>query len=255
MTYAARWSCFWSVVGAIAVGASFLVWKPASVAALFLSATLCAGVVLSLAAPASGQVAAGQDAPTEPPTWRRIVGRASVVGAVVVAVGACTVIAPYLALPLVLIAVASSPGVIDRFVHWRRLRKASTRLGDAATATPHLVVDGVGPEGPAPDRSDFWPEEWPGPADSRLDMSDAEVEGLTDPELCLRWRRSFVTLQSARSRSQLIRVVVQRQQLLDEMERRSPSALQAWLASGARAAGGPERFLTDDRPEGRSDVA
>jgi hypothetical protein len=44
-------------------------------------------------------------------------------------------------------------------------------------------------------------------------------------------------------------VVAQRQVYLDEMERRSPSGLRAWLESGARAAGGPERFLGKRRDD------
>ncbi len=40
-----------------------------------------------------------------------------------------------------------------------------------------------------------------------------------------------------------------RQGCLDELERRHPSALHAWLDSGARASEGPERFLASrERP-------
>lgn len=40
-----------------------------------------------------------------------------------------------------------------------------------------------------------------------------------------------------------LRVVQQRQLYLDELERRNPAGLAAWLASGARAAGDPTRFI------------
>jgi hypothetical protein len=72
---------------------------------------------------------------------------------------------------------------------------------------------------------------------------------MTDTELCRAWRRSFVTLTSARSLGRRAGVVSLRQVILDEMEVRHPAGLRAWLDSGARAAGGPDRFL------GRSDEA
>jgi len=37
--------------------------------------------------------------------------------------------------------------------------------------------------------------------------------------------------------------VEQRQLYLDEFERRNPTGLAEWLASGARAAGDPTRFI------------
>jgi hypothetical protein len=107
------------------------------------------------------------------------------------------------------------------------------------------------PPQPPPDR--------PALTDHRLDVTDAAARAMTDRELCREWRHSFVTLQSARTAEELARVVAQRQVFLDEMERRSPTALKAWLDSGARAAGGPERFLTrrphDDRSDDQSDAA
>jgi hypothetical protein len=73
------------------------------------------------------------------------------------------------------------------------------------------------------------------------------VRALPDAELCHTWRRSFVALQQTRSAEELERVAVLRRALLDEMELRDPAALASWLASGARAAGGPERFLRRGR--------
>jgi hypothetical protein len=37
---------------------------------------------------------------------------------------------------------------------------------------------------------------------------------------------------------------------LDQLEDRDAPALAAWLASGARAASGPDRFLTDTQGSG-----
>jgi hypothetical protein len=64
-----------------------------------------------------------------------------------------------------------------------------------------------------------------------------------------------VRLQSARSFGDRCYVVALRQVYLDEMDRRSPTAFQAWLASGARAAGGPDRYLAVERRDGHSDAA
>ncbi len=69
------------------------------------------------------------------------------------------------------------------------------------------------------------------------------VRQMTDAELCHAWRRSFVALQRARGLHLRALVVQTRQLLLDEVEARHPAGLQAWLGSGARAAGGPDRFI------------
>jgi hypothetical protein len=68
---------------------------------------------------------------------------------------------------------------------------------------------------------------------------------LTTAELCEAWRDSFRLVSDARSSQQLQRAVVLRQELLDEMARRDAAGLSAWLESGARPAGAPERYLRD----------
>ncbi|HET7329119.1 MAG TPA: hypothetical protein VFJ14_17750 [Nocardioidaceae bacterium] len=71
-----------------------------------------------------------------------------------------------------------------------------------------------------------------------------EMRPLSDAELCLTWRTSFTTLQRAASSTQRLRVVEIRQGCLDELERRHPDRLVAWLASGPRAAGDPGKAVT-----------
>jgi hypothetical protein len=68
---------------------------------------------------------------------------------------------------------------------------------------------------------------------------------LTTAELCEAWRDSFRLVSDARSSQQLQHAVVLRQALLDEMARRDSAGLSAWLESGARPAGAPERYLRD----------
>jgi hypothetical protein len=69
------------------------------------------------------------------------------------------------------------------------------------------------------------------------------VRQMSDAELCHAWRRSFVALQRARGPHLRALVVQTRQLLLDEVGARHPAGLRAWLGSGARAAGGPDRFI------------
>lgn len=71
----------------------------------------------------------------------------------------------------------------------------------------------------------------------------AEPGLLDDYALCCAWRRSYVVLERPHSPATHLKVVQQRQLYLDELERRNPTGLAEWLASGARAAGDPTRFI------------
>jgi hypothetical protein len=62
-------------------------------------------------------------------------------------------------------------------------------------------------------------------------------------ELCRQWRDSYEALRQARTDNQRLRIVMERQRCLDELGRRDPEGLQAWLSSAASAAGDPARFL------------
>lgn len=77
-----------------------------------------------------------------------------------------------------------------------------------------------------------------------------ELDNLSDAELCMTWRRSFVWLEAACVAPERVLVVQLRQELLDELQRRHPAGVSAWLASGARAAGNPLPFL-ERRPDPR----
>jgi hypothetical protein len=228
MTYATHWSRFWSLLVAAGVGLSLLVWPPMSVLTVFLTGTACAAVLLAMLAPAPG--------PHSQPTavrWLRIGTRSVVVGGTTLALGACSALLPYLVLPLVALAVVSSPAVA------RRVRRRGHH--------PPAAADSAMPTAGA--------DPWTRAADCRLDLTDQTVQTLTARELCDEWRRTLATLRSAGTTQSRVAVVAQRQLYLDEMERRSPAALHAWLASGADAAGGPDRFLVDEGPRGRVDPA
>jgi len=66
---------------------------------------------------------------------------------------------------------------------------------------------------------------------------------LSDEELCLAWRRSFVQLQNSPSPGQRSAMADVRRAYLDELERRQPAAFIAWIESGPRAAGDPAKFF------------
>lgn len=98
------------------------------------------------------------------------------------------------------------------------------------------------PEDPPPAE----PEE-PVPAPSHSPRADAaEIGFLSDEELCLAWRRSFLLLEAARSAQARLTVVEERQRYLDELYRRSPAGVAAWLAAGARASGNPLPYVSGD---------
>jgi hypothetical protein len=85
------------------------------------------------------------------------------------------------------------------------------------------------------------------PADTPADDPARELGSLDDAALCFAWRRSFRLLETARSAAERLSIVEQRQKYLDELQRRSPLGLAAWLASGARASGNPLPYVEDAR--------
>jgi hypothetical protein len=145
----------------------------------------------------------------------------------VVAVCAVAVVSGALAGALLLIAAISSPWFVGIAARVRRsvAREASSRP---------VALDAISELAPEPRQT------------TRCAVSSDALRELSNQELCHEWRRTFIHLQYASNPDELMRVVSIRQSFLDEIERRRPLALHAWLASGARAAGGPDRFLKDD---------
>ncbi|WP_322937747.1 hypothetical protein [Nocardioides bizhenqiangii] len=66
----------------------------------------------------------------------------------------------------------------------------------------------------------------------------------TDEELCRAWCASYGALHSTTSRRKLLRIVEERAGHLDEMEKRNPGTVAAWVASGATAADNPLPYLS-----------
>jgi hypothetical protein len=76
----------------------------------------------------------------------------------------------------------------------------------------------------------------------RLPRPD-RLDDLDDPALCLAWRQSFVSLAASKDVGSVLELVELRERYLEELTRRHPDEIARWLASGARAAGNPMRFL------------
>lgn len=89
------------------------------------------------------------------------------------------------------------------------------------------------------------------PAEAVLVVTD----DLTDSDLCTAWRSSYVALDRAIGPREKLRAVEIREVLLDELERRDPIGLEAWFRSGARPAGGPDRYLRGLQTRERRDMA
>jgi hypothetical protein len=149
---------------------------------------------------------------------RRVIGAAIKAGVVVVATGGLAVPFGLAILLLLLIVALFSPPVAA----WLRYRRLSAATSDAVGSPLSADVDG--PLG-----------EEPGALEDLGDLSDRQ--------LCRAWRKSYFDLTRSRSLPASLRIVQARQEYLDELERRSPHGLSAWLTSGARAAGDPSRYI------------
>jgi len=94
----------------------------------------------------------------------------------------------------------------------------------------------------------------PPPARPRPDP-DHPLTELDDEALCRLWRHTYWQLELEATEAGVLDLVAQRQACLDELERRDPTALQAWLSSGARPSSGPERFWPHGDEPGGADAA
>lgn len=81
------------------------------------------------------------------------------------------------------------------------------------------------------------------PATPASDPDEQPADHLSDLELCIAWRCSYLSLERATSVRERLRIVQHREGILDELERRGPQQLAEWLQTGARAAGDPSRHF------------
>lgn len=227
MEYPHRWFGVWAIVSATGVGLGLMQWRWSTVLFAFVGT----------AAAMTSLIVAASDVPDGASqlsalTWR-VVRVGVEMAAATVAFVAVVCVSKTFAISLLAAAVASSPWVVGRVLRLVR------RVRPQALGAPYSELACAEPP--------------PEPASASL--PDVDVAGMTTAELCQAWRRSFLLLDSASSTLERSRIVGCRQLYLDELERRCPSGLRAWLASGARAAGSPQRYVGDDPARGHPDAA
>jgi hypothetical protein len=215
--WAARRLCC-GVATVLGFGAALLMWPSSQVLVIFVLICFGAGLCRYLVVQ-GGSTAAGVSWSNWPALARHAV-RAGLGG---VALGGLADISIGLALLLALVATLTSYPCI-----------AALR-----SRTPNKP-------GPLP----VEPLSGPYPVEAQLqdvarEVDQACLRALSNAELCLAWRRSYCSLVGTTSLRLRAVVVTSRQAYLDEMERRDARGLTAWLAAGARAASGPERYLHD----------
>jgi len=231
--YAKTWRGVWCLLTAAGVGLSMLERSPAM--------TLLAVLLLSMGATTVLLVVQGPpDALRHPGRGRVDIVRQGIwTGSGVVAATAMATASPSVALLLAVVALGTAPWVLRRCAPGsvlvsRRPEKPSTRPMGAP------VGPSAGPSAPGIPRCD----------------EVAKLLGrLSDGELCRLWRSTFWELKKRHTADECLTLVTLRGCCLDEMDRRDPSGLRAWLESGARASGGPERFLNVPHDPGSAAAA
>jgi hypothetical protein len=235
--YRVFWLFFCSLLGVLGIVVAFT-WSFSTIIMLFSLAALTGGVV--------AMVSLDPEDPTRPPRdRRRIVATSSVLGGVgtLALVGLGTLLGAPMTVLLLAMTTGGSPYGIRRCMRW---------LGH------HGHLPSPSPKPTQPDPGERSSASAPDPVPSREPDQAAKPHvaptSLSDDALCLAWRSSFSALQQADSPAQRLRIVEQRRAYLDELERRNAHGMAAWLASGARAAGDPSRFVLGDSAAGRSAI-
>lgn len=195
------------------VAAGFLrLWIHYPVATV-LAVPVAAAYVLVLSRVWHWAFTSGQDGPRPPAPSLRTAGLGTLVGFGFAGLLHLDVLVGLTAL---VVAAVTSPWLLGRWVTEGR------RAAVAAPATAPATV---------PDARDE--------ARSRLDQVLATLD---DAELCRRWRQSFIDLKLT-GPDRRWRVVELRAAYLDEMSRRHPHAVSAWMADDACAWTSPEAYF------------
>jgi hypothetical protein len=226
--YRDAWVSVTAVVATVGAVVALLTWTMAGVLSAFAAASVMGG----------GMTAALQPTNTPRPFRRVLVGAVSSGGGVVAAGGLMVLLGPAFA-PVLIVVGLSSPPVVTRARRWLGLH-TNGAWNRSAAAPADRPADGAPPDTDAAVTES-------GPCAVQHPVVPAP-ETLDDGALCWAWRRSYVTLQRASTPAAQLRAVQARQAYLDELERRNADGLSAWLASGARAAGDPTRFILQRSP-------
>ena len=223
-----RWDIGWAYACAVLVGTG------AGLAVLEWSALVAGLTVVLLSGCVAGVLALVRPAPEGPGPARSAWAGDVAAGSLLAGCGAVTLLAlatasPPCALLVALTTTLTAPPVV------RRVRRLLT---SGAASVP--------PRGRP---------QTPRDTGRRSLTTDDAVRRLADPELCLLWRQTFWQLTSRDTPDARLAIVLLRQACLDELARRNPAAVQAWIESGGRASGGPERFWVTGQSHGDADAA
>jgi hypothetical protein len=228
VTYTRVWRGVWAVLTTVGLGLAALQWSPGIV---LLAVTVSWAGALAVLVVAINGWRWARPAPGSGGLVNTL-KRSLWAGAGTVALCALTGSSPPIALLAVLLLVLTSPPVI---------RLVRPEAGHEPRVGPQVSADA--PMRRTPPASD------PGAS------GPGDTLALDDDQVCRLWRRTFWELQGEPTLDEKVRLVAVRQWCLDELDRRNTAALHAWLDSGARASGGPERFWHHPTPPQDADTA
>ena len=214
------WVTLTAIMATVGACVAILTWSLGGVIGAFIAGAVMGGAMTAALAP--------EDLPRP---WRRAAMGALASGVGVVAVAGLVVVLRAGVLIVLFATVMSAPPLV-------RLMRERFTAKPPQTPPPQEKQPA---ERPLDDLDEVdWPEPDPATLEVSLPMAP---ENLDDDALCMAWRRSYVVLQRTHTAATRLHVVEVRQAYLDELERRNSLGLSAWLASGARAAGNPSRFI------------
>ncbi|WP_167736752.1 hypothetical protein [Nocardioides sp. 1609] len=219
--YATCWTWGWGAVAAVLGAVGLLVAGPVLPVALSLL-TLLTVLAWNLGLTTDSRAASPH--PWTAPRFRTQLADAAKVAVSVGALAAAASVTGLLVVPLCLLAALTSPW-------WCRACRRRLDLVTGRTREPGEETIGRASDEVATDDEVAGARPHPG------------LEALDDADLCRGWCLSFSVLKLARTTSERLEVALLREAYLDELERRHPEALRAWLDAGARPASDPAHHL------------
>lgn len=207
-TYRRCWSTAWLAGACLVLCLGVAWWSTIGVVVLWLVGFVVGSVVFAGRIDNPGGPMGSRD----PVPWWRIFRPAARWASLASAIAVTAVVTTWLAFLLALVLLASSPLVLGRVVGHHRGPADVTRVGD---------LDSMTPEG-----------------------FRALVRRLDLVGLCAAWRASLGLLDEVRGSDARSKVVMMRQEYLDEMERRDSTGFQAWLEA---CEADPASYLREGR--------
>jgi hypothetical protein len=217
------WTTLWSGISAFVLSGAFILWSPGAVAVLLTCCVVLTGLMVVIIDSTHVETLTGLYGG---PDRRQAVVPAAVTALLLVGLLLESQLSPALSLLSAVLMTATSPWALGRV---RVARRRARDAGRGPSRTTRAAPADAGSCSP--------------PTVTASEVTATWVSGLTDSELCLCWRRSYVVLHEAMDPLQRAWVAAVRRHYLDEMERRDPDGLHRWLDAGARAAGDPGRYF------------